>query len=110
MVRSLTCCPTATPARVTPNKTCPPRWFRKAHTVLDPSRRVPVVSLNSSVSDSPAAANAAIHSGVTMALPLSAAHVYLQLRPVVPIGGRIEPPYRVREHHGYGRSSPNTRR
>ena len=33
--------------RVTPNSTCPPRWLRKAHTVMPASRRVPVVSLNS---------------------------------------------------------------
>ena len=62
MVRSLTCCPTTAPVGVTPNSTCPPFWFRKAHTVMAASRRVPVVALNSSVSDSPVAARTAIWS------------------------------------------------
>ena len=43
------------PSGVTPNSTCPPCWFRKAHTVMAASRRVSVVSLNSNVSDAPAA-------------------------------------------------------
>ena len=66
MVRSLTCCPATAPVGVTPNSTCPPCWFRKAHTVMAASRRVSVVSLNSNVSDSPAAARA-----VTLSLSIS---------------------------------------
>ncbi len=66
------------------NSTCPPRWLSMAHTVWAASRRVPVVCLNSSVSDSPATANAEICSSVIDESPSRAASP-ATFQPFVPI-------------------------